>query len=122
MNEKRAHERYALWFPVTIDAVSGQVFAVCRDASAGGIKISGSALLAVGDVVTVSFRVAEDDPEERRITGKIVRVEATDDDPRTVWPHRMAVEFLEPETRLQTLFKHASSRPPPPPADSEDEP
>jgi len=114
MNEKRTHERYALWFPVTVDASSKQVFAVCHDASAGGIKISGSAALAVGDIVTVAFRVSPDDPEERRVSGRIVRVEAPDHDPRTVWPHRMAIEFIAPEDRLQTLFKRASSRPPPP--------
>jgi hypothetical protein len=42
MQEKRSHNRYSLWFPVTIDASSRQVWAVCKDVSAGGILISGS--------------------------------------------------------------------------------
>src|SRR5262249_32303770 len=96
VNEKRAYSRYSLWFPVTLEADSRQVWAVCRDASAGGILISGSDGLSVGDVVTVSFRTSPDDRDERRISGRIVRVEGPDQNPRSVWPHRMAIEFAQP--------------------------
>jgi hypothetical protein len=75
--------------------------------------ITGSAELKVGDEVTVSFRVSPQDTEERRLEGRIVRVERETDDPRNVWSHRMAIEFLEPDAALQALFKRASSRPPP---------
>jgi hypothetical protein len=112
VTEKRAYDRFSLWFPVTVDARSGAVWAVSRDASAGGILISGSQELAVGDEVTVTFRTSLEDPE-RKVAGRIVRVEKVDDDPRVVWPHRMAIEFLKPDTQLQALFKRASSRPPP---------
>jgi hypothetical protein len=113
MQEKRSYSRYALWFPVTIDSSSHQVWAVCNDVSAGGILISGSVALQIGDVVAVSFRVSPDGPE-RKLSGRIVRVEPRDDDPRTVWQHRMAIEFLEPDSTLQSTFAPASSRPPPP--------
>jgi hypothetical protein len=112
MQEKRSYSRYSLWFPVTIDATSMQVWAVCSDISAGGILIAGSTQLKIGDVVTLSFRVAPDTPE-RRVSGRIVRVEARDDDPRAVWPHRMAIEFIEPDETLQAAFAPASTRPPP---------
>jgi hypothetical protein len=98
VNEKRSYDRYSLWFPVTVDGASGRVWAVCKDASAGGILISGTQGLNVGDAVTVSFRVSPDD------------------DPRAVWSHRMAIEFAEPDTTLQSSFTRASSRPPPMPA------
>jgi hypothetical protein len=128
MNEKRSHDRYALWFPVTVDVVSRdttsrapaeggqnlQVWAVCRDASAGGILLTGSRELKVGEVVTVNFRVAPEGPD-RSVSGRIVRVEAPEDNPRAVWPYRMAIEFLEPDAALQAMFARASSRPPPPP-------
>jgi hypothetical protein len=113
MQEKRSFDRYALWFPVTVDATSHLVWAVCNDVSASGILISGSTELRVGDPVTVSFRIAPDSPE-RRICGRIVRVEPRDDDPRSVWPHRMAIEFLEPDATLQSSFAPASARPPSP--------
>ena len=111
MQEKRSFSRYALWFPVTIDASSHQVWAVCNDVSAGGILISGSAQLNVGDVVTVSFRVSPEGPD-RKLSGRIVRVEPRDDDPRAVWPHRMAIEFIEADATLQSIFAPVSSRPP----------
>jgi|SRR4029079_8206335 hypothetical protein len=111
--ERRKNGRYALWFPVTLDKDERQVWAICHDASAGGILIAGNAGMNVGDVVTVSFRVVPDDAEMRRIEGRIVRVEEASEDPRAAWPHRMAIEFLEPSPELQSLFKRASTRPPP---------
>lgn len=113
MADKRQHERHALWFPVTVDVATGQVWAVCKDASAGGVLISGSQSLDVGEAVTVVFRVTPDSPE-RRIAGRIVRVEPPDESPRAVWLHRMAIEFLEPDETLGGLFETASWSPPPP--------
>jgi hypothetical protein len=113
VTEKRAHHRYSLWFPVTVDTEASKVWAVCRDASAGGILISGSASLEVGDAVTVTFRTTQDDPQEQRIAGRIVRVDRQDEDPRSAWPHRMAIEFDQPVAELEGRFKRASSRPPP---------
>jgi hypothetical protein len=113
MDEKRSYGRYSLWFPVTIDLASRRVWAVCKDVSASGILISSSGELKVGDVVTVSFRVSPEGPE-KQLSGRIVRVEPPDDNPRAVWIHRMAIEFLEPDASLQTLFADTSSRPPPP--------
>lgn len=115
MSDKRSFHRYALWFPVTVDGATRQMWAVSKDVSAGGILISGTAStadLAVGDVVTLSFRVTPD-ADEKRVSGRVVRVDATDDNPRAVWPHRMAIEFLEPDATLQAAFERASSRPPP---------
>jgi hypothetical protein len=113
MNEKRSHERHALWFPVTIDASTRQVWAVCNDVSAGGILISGSTGLRVGDLVTVCFRLTPS-AIEKRLSGRIVRVDPVNEDPRTAWPHRMAIEFLEADVTLQSSFAPLSSRPPPP--------
>ena len=117
MQEKRSHNRYSLWFPVTIDSSSRQVWAVCKDVSAGGILISGSIELRIGDIVTVVFRVSPHDAE-RKLSGRIVRVDPPDEDPRTVWPHRMAIEFTEADAVLQSLFDPASSRPPEDPRSS----
>jgi hypothetical protein len=107
VDEKRQHERYALWFPVTVDVTTGQVWAVCKDASAGGILLSGAQGLRVGEEVTVVFRVTPEGPE-RRLPGRIVRVEPRDADPRAEWAHRMAIEFREPDPTLVTLFEPSS--------------
>ncbi|MGH7270878.1 MAG: PilZ domain-containing protein [Polyangiaceae bacterium] len=113
MDEKRSHGRYSLWFPVTLEAKSRHVYAVCKDVSASGILISGSHGLNVGDEVTVTFQVSVGGPE-RRMAGRIVRAEPRDDRPRAAWAHRMAIEFVEPDATLQSIFERASSRPPPP--------
>jgi|SRR5579863_4176568 hypothetical protein len=115
MTEKRSFDRYSLWFPVTIEGAARRVWAVCKDASAGGILISGTQGLCVGDIVNVSFRVSPESAE-RTLTGRIVRVEVPDENPRAVWSHRMAIEFIEPDATLQSSFSRASSRPPPAPA------
>jgi PilZ domain len=107
---KRAHDRFTLWLPVKLDARSGRMEAVCRDASPGGILVSGGSELKVGDRVTISFWLS---PEEgdAYILGRIVRVDegAGEDGSR-----RMAIEFMQPVPQLEALFKRASSRPPPP--------
>ena len=71
---KRAHDRFTLWLPVKLDARSGRMEAVCRDASPGGILVSGGSELKVGDRVTISFWLS---PEEgdAYILGRIVRVD-----------------------------------------------
>lgn len=107
---KRAHSRFTLWLPVRVDARSGRIEAVCRDASSGGVLISGSAELRVGDPVTITFRLCPEDDREGFILGRIVRVE----EPGADGARRMAVEFVKPVPQLEALFRRASSRPPPP--------
>ncbi len=112
MEDKRIHSRFTLWLPVRIDARSGRIEAVCRDASSGGVLISAEpGKLKVGDPVTISFRLSEDDEKNGFILGRIVRV---DDEPGPDGTRRMAVEFLKPVPELEALFRRASSRPPPP--------
>jgi hypothetical protein len=110
--ERRSHTRYCLWFPVVVDDSMGGAVAVCKDASSGGILIQSARPLGVGADVTVSFRIAQADPE-RRARGRVVRVERGSDNPREVWSHLLAIEFDEPQAELATLFRSASTRPPP---------
>jgi hypothetical protein len=108
--DKRSHTRFTLWLPVKIDARSGRMEAVCRDASPGGVLVTSSrAELNVGDPVTISFRLSADG-NPAFILGRIVRVqEGTDAD----GARRVAIEFLQPVPELEALFRRASSRPPP---------
>jgi hypothetical protein len=112
VGEKRAHSRYTLWFPVTVETPAGSIWAVCRDASAGGIMISGSIALTVGDEVTVKFRTTHDETDERHIQGRVVRVEPPEEDPVSEWPYNMAIEFGTPAPDLESRLKRASSMPP----------
>ena len=112
MNDKRTYPRFSLWFPVVVEGSASPVWAICHDASSGGILISGAGAVEVGAEVTIAFRVAPDD-EERVARGRVVRIEERGDNPREVWSHRIAVEFLEPQLELQSLFQTRSSPPPP---------
>jgi hypothetical protein len=109
VDNKRVHSRFTLWLPVRVDARSGRMEAVLRDASSGGVLIAGSAELRVGDPVTITFRVSDEEGGDGFILGKIVRVE----EPGADGTRRMAVEFVKPVPELEALFRRASSRPPP---------
>jgi hypothetical protein len=106
MSDKRAFERSCIWFPVSVETDARQVWAVCRDIGAGGIMISSAGALEIGAAVTVTFRVAPDDPTERKVDGCIVRIEPNQDDGGGTWPHRMAIEFLRPMPEIDSLLKN----------------
>jgi hypothetical protein len=109
-DDKRAHERFALWMPVKINAQSGRMEAVCRDASSGGILVAGSVELNPGDPVTITLPKAAEDGSDLFILGKIVRIDEAD----ASGTRRAAIEFLHPVPALAALFEGVASRPPPP--------
>lgn len=113
MSERRAYERYCLWFPVEVDSANGGAVAICRDASSGGILLESARGLEVDAEVEVTFR-ATMGGELRKVKGRIVRIEQGDESPRAVWSHRLAIAFHEPQAELHGLFRSVSSRPPPP--------
>jgi hypothetical protein len=111
MSEKRAFGRHCIWFPVSVETDARQVWAVCRDIGAGGILISSAGALEVGAAVTITFRVAPNDTREQKIAGRIVRIEEHHDDGGGTWPHRLAIEFLEPMPELESLLEKWSMPP-----------
>jgi hypothetical protein len=113
VQDKRAHIRFGLWFPVVVEAATGSVAAVCDDASSGGLRIASAGPVAIGAEVTVTFRITPEG-EERVAKGRVVRMEQRTDNPRAIWSHSLAIEFLEPQPELQEIFKLNSSPPPPP--------
>jgi len=112
MTEQRNHPRFCLWFPVTVEAETGIVLAVCNDASSGGIAINSAGPVAAGSEVTITFRTSPDD-EPRHAKGTVIRVEPRSEDPHEVWAYRVAIEFHEPQPELQEVFRLRSSPPGP---------
>src|SRR5262249_55399059 len=96
---------------VVVTADENAVAAVCLDASSGGLSIASSGPLAVGAELKISFRVAPEEAD-RVAVGRVVRIEPRSDNPREVWTHRIAIEFVEPQPELEQLFKQRSERPP----------
>jgi hypothetical protein len=114
IRDKRAHSRFQLWFPVTLVVGRKQVWAVCRDASAGGMRVSSAARAKVGTPVTVRFRVSPSETVDRTATGKILRVESPAEDSDGAWPHEIAVVFDEAIEELAVAFQARISEPPGP--------
>jgi hypothetical protein len=107
VNDKRAHERFTLWFPIRVDNPSGKLEAVCRDASAGGVLISGSRSVGTDIQIGEAVMVTVPGRKEGEIFGRVVRLEGA---AGGEW--RMAIEFIHPVPELEILFKRSSSLPP----------
>lgn len=107
--ERREHTRYLIWFPVTLGANDKEVWAICRDASRRGIRLSSQVPLEVGAEVTVTFRLSPEDANERVVTGRVVRIRNTSG---STWPHDLAIEFAEELPELESQLVHRSSPPP----------
>ncbi|MFO0677682.1 MAG: PilZ domain-containing protein [Polyangiaceae bacterium] len=116
--DKRVHSRFKLWFPVTLVYGKKQVWAMCRDASAGGMSIASSAHVNVGSSVTLRFRVSPSEEKDRVATGKVLRVVLDADDPDGTWPHHIAIAFDAPIEELAGVFQARATEPPPGPDSS----
>jgi hypothetical protein len=118
MSERRAHVRHGVWFPVSVETKDRQLWAVCRDIASGGILLSSSGAIEVGASVTLTFRTGPDEPTQRKVEGKIVRLEPHHEDGGGTWPHRLGIAFAEPIPELDALLEHwtlpLSSCPPSP--------
>jgi hypothetical protein len=61
--------------------------------------------MEIGATVTLTFRVGPDDPRERKIDGRIVRIDPHHDDGGGTWPHRLGIVFAEPIPELDSLIE-----------------
>jgi hypothetical protein len=94
--EKRTFRRYALWFPVTLMAEGREVWAICRDASAGGFLVSSVMPLDEGTNVLAAFRVDPNGKADRTVKATVVRHTANDGDLVLAFPYRLGLRFDEP--------------------------
>ena len=108
MSERRTSLRLQVWLPVKVDALKEGI-AVTHDASERGLLMVTASRLDPGSPVTVVLKDPEG-TETHRLSGRVVRVEANDDDPQGLWPHRMAVEFDQPEPKLQWMIANLVSQ------------
>jgi hypothetical protein len=99
---RRDQERYEMWIPVKVDQLR-EGLAITHDASTRGALILTASALEPGSKVDVSLKLP-DISEPRRVTGRVVRVEANEADPNGLWPHRMAVEFDEEVSDLEWIL------------------
>lgn len=106
MDERRANERYRVWFPMTVVTAGGEEgTAITYDVSATGVLMACPGKLEVGASVTLRFRI--DDKDERSFQAKIVRVEEQEEDDG-LWRFRMAASFEEEQPDLESILQRES--------------
>lgn len=105
--QRRAHNRYELWFPVELRGEQVEGMAVNHNVSAGGMLIALSAKLEEGAEIQVSFRMPPNLDRPFVVPGKITRVEKNRADPDGVWPYRVAVAFDEVDPELVPHLQQA---------------
>src|SRR5512134_3460842 len=99
---RRTNDRYEVWLPVKVDALREGI-AVTHDASGRGVLMLTASTLDPGASVEIALKMPGE-PEPRRVTGRVVRVEENPADPHGLWPHRMAIEFDEPQPDLEWVM------------------
>jgi hypothetical protein len=75
--------------------------AVSHNVSGRGMLLVTAETLEVGAQVNIVVQFPPDGNAQEKVTGHVVRVEPNKDDPNGLWPHRIAVEFDEPDHELE---------------------
>jgi hypothetical protein len=94
-DDRRIYRRFSIWFPVTMRVGEREVWAICRDASAGGLLVSAVAPVDIGTELELRFRVKPTPGQaaDHLIVGRVVRHEENTDDLLLAFPFRLALEF-----------------------------
>jgi hypothetical protein len=110
--EKRTFRRYARWFPVTLRVGEQSVWAICRDASEGGILVSSSMPVEIGLECALSFKIRPSEPAEHIVHASVVRAETNDDELMLAFPFRIGLRFVKPVPELLDELQRASEKVP----------
>lgn len=104
--ERRANERYRVWFPMTVVTDDGEEgTAITYDVSATGLLMACPGFLETGSHVTLKFKVSSDEGEERVVPATILRMEDNLEGDSGPWRYRMAVQFDDPHPELEALLE-----------------
>ena len=109
--DRRAYTRYELWFPVTLEVATHEVWCICRDACPGGLQVSSRVTLEIGQPVTAVFRIAESEALHR-VKGRIARCWHNDHELVQAFPVGIAIEFEAPVRDLEEALIRRSTKPP----------
>ena len=90
------------------DEEKGEWLAVSRNMSQFGALVATAAKLVVGQPIAMSFQISPEAPE-LIVEGTIVRMEENVEDPKSMWPHRVAVEFEDVLAELEPHLEEAQN-------------
>ena len=110
-NDRRHFHRYELWFPVTLEVAGRPVWSICRDVSRRGILVSARRAVDAATPVTLRFRIAATDADERAIDATVVRCEQNASDLGLAFPWRLAIRFENLDDALGDALERAGTPP-----------
>ena len=103
--DRRGESRHVAWFPIRLDADElGEGLAIAKDVSSTGIGIASAFKYAIGAPVTLTLHVDPKGGEPREVAGTIVRLMPNELDPDGLWPHKIGIEFDDPDPELVESF------------------
>ena len=104
MDERRASERFPVWFPMTVVTDAGEEgTAITFDASTNGLLMGCVGSLAVGAHVTLRFSLGGE-REAREVAATVGRVQELTGGAGP-WRFRMAVEYDDAHPELEALIQ-----------------
>lgn len=110
MEDRRAYQRYPIWFPVTVTVGDLEIWGICRDASPKGILVSLVRPIEIDQRVAISFRVSPSG-RDRAMRATARRQIANADELYLAFPFRVALEFDETDEELMgELDRHADTQ------------
>jgi hypothetical protein len=99
--DRRNNDRQVAWFPIRLDADDlGEGIAIAKDVSETGICIASTFRYAVGAPVSLTLHLDPATDVTREVAGTIVRMMDNDEDPDGMWPHKIGIEFDDPDPEL----------------------
>ena len=101
MQNRREHERHAVWFPISVSSAVGDGIAISYDVSSGGLLMACPGRIEPGAEITVTFRLREGTPEQSA-RGRVLRVE--ENQPDGPWRWRIAIEFEHAVPEIEGLL------------------
>lgn len=110
-SERRIGLRHFVCFPAQVEAPThGKRVAMIHDLSVTGAMLVVRATLEVGDLVSLALHVSGDaSSRSREAHAHVVRVEPLAPEERSLWSHRIAVQFEQPLTDFETEIRELAA-------------
>ena len=100
-DERRGGQRHLAWFPIRVDGDDvDEGVAIAKNVSRGGLLLASPKKFVIGAPVRLCLHLDPQTGKAREVLGTIVRMEVNEEDPEGLFPHRMGVEFDDPDPEL----------------------